>query len=214
MHKNSAARCHFAALRRRVLMATTRVPHILARSGEEGRSGSLAVDLAWTLRARELTTFSLAAFSLASSCFNSRTTFVASAPATFAAAGAAARMRSCAERQIGAMLCEAFGLGRLASAGHGLGWQSLTSKPSRRRIKKMFLGKAGLQRLPGHSQTGRWRCPELGASNGSNLNLPGRRPLPKTANFDGAREQLLCWMCRGYLNVRFEYARRTRPWRH
>jgi len=60
-----------------------------------------------------------------------------------------AQVRSCAEQQICAMLCEAFRLVRLASAGQGLGWQNLTSMLSQRPPSRCFWGRQGCRDYSG-----------------------------------------------------------------
>lgn len=127
MHTRHLARCHFAAFRRQALMVTTKVPQIQAQTGQLVEEWALGARLGRTLRARELTTFLPFAFPLASFSFNPRHTFRRLSRQRHGSCSDGVQIRSCAEQRFSAMLCEALGLGRLASAGQSLGCQSLTS---------------------------------------------------------------------------------------
>lgn len=143
VHRIYAARCHFAAFRRCALRATMMGSTILGlgRGSMQHRPGwgSLA-RLGQFLRARELTTFLLDALSLANSGFMLSKSLRRLPRQRRCSCSGSARLLLCAEQRIYATLCEAFGLGVLASAGRSLGQTVLTSKVPRRASRRQFWG--------------------------------------------------------------------------
>lgn len=198
MHTKHAARCHFAGVPEGSVDGNDEGPANLRSVGPGARKWVLGSRLG--LDSESERTHHVLAISLLIGQFSPQTVERLSSPPR-QQLQQRAQVRSCAEQQICAMLCEAFGLVRLASAGQGLGWQKSDVDAFSKTFKQVILGKAGLQRLLRHSQADRWGWPEPSASNGPNFDLLGRRPLPKMVVLMGHASICPVGAGRGYLNV-------------